>query len=155
MTHVLLAANKIVLIGMLFGLVLLHAGSSDTIVIQVLDGKSGKPIPNEHLLIFQGATAEDVRAQKNPSKALKTDANGVAILPLDDPSILKIQVWVDWHVLCQEKPNEQSYGVENIRKTGLSSPNNCGSLVRENTPNHLIVFSRSARPWEKMRYYSW
>ena len=152
MKPVLLTVNTIIFIGILFGGALATASSDNAIVIDVVDGKSGNPIPNEHILVFQGATTEDVRAQKNPSKELKTDANGAALLAVDDPSILRIQVWVDWHVLCQEKPNEQSYSVENIRKVGLSSPNNCGSVVRENIPSHLIVFSRPAHFWEKMRY---
>jgi|SRR5580704_869634 hypothetical protein len=151
MKQALLALHRFCVIGLVFGTVLVSLGSENKIVIDVVDGKSGKPVPNEHILVFQGTTTEDVRAKKK-SKDLQTDAHGVALLPLDDPSIMNIQVWVDWHVLCQEKPNNQSYSIEKIRQNGLSSPNNCGRVVRENNPNHLVVFARPAHFWEKMRY---
>ena len=34
------------------------------IVIHVIDGRNGKPVSNEHILIFQGASAEDIRELK-------------------------------------------------------------------------------------------
>jgi hypothetical protein len=68
-------------------LFLVAVGSGTTkdagIVLCLLDGKNGKPIGNEHLLIFYGTTAEDVHAEKS-HRDLRTDVNGMAVLALED-----------------------------------------------------------------------
>ena len=122
----------------------------NNIVIHAVNGKNGKPLANEHLVIFTGASAEDVREHKNHVELL-TDAKGTALLPLAGNATSQIQVWLDWHVLCQETPNSRSYSVEDIVKTGLTSPNNCGSVVQGVSPNQLFVFARPAHFWEKIR----
>jgi hypothetical protein len=120
------------------------------IVVQVLDGKNGKPIANNHLLIFTGVSVEDVRAHKNHIEA-RTDAMGTALLSVDVRSTSRIQVWVDWHVLCQEPLDSKTYSVEEILKGGLNTSNSCGSIEQPLSPKRLVVFARPAHFWEKMR----
>ena len=120
------------------------------IVLCLLDGKSGKPIGNEHLLIFYGTTTDDVHAEKS-HRDLRTDVNGMAVLALEDSLISLLQVFPDGHVLCQEKPNTNSYSVEQIERTGLSAQNNCGSVRRANTPYQFVIYARPATFLEKMR----
>ena len=127
------------------------AAQDNGIVIQVLDGKNGKPIANEHLVIFTAASAEEIKQHKNHLEA-RTDAKGIATLALDTRASSQIQVWVDWHVLCQEGPNSNSYSVEDILKGGLTTPNNCGTVEQPVAPNHFVVFARSERLREKMRH---
>jgi hypothetical protein len=120
------------------------------IVIQVLNGKNGQPIANEHLVVFTGASVEDVKEQKNHVE-VRTDAKGEALLSVDTLATSHIQVWVDWHVPCQEVPNSKSYSVEDILKNGSSTSNNCGPVKHPLSPNHFVVFARPAHFWEKMR----
>jgi len=119
------------------------------IIIRVMDGRNGKPMANMHLMVSLGSSQEDVRELKSHVD-LQTDLNGVALLSIDESTISRIQVWVDWHTLCQETPNTKSFSIEEIRKSGLSTPNNCGSVTREKAPNHLTVFARPAHFWEKL-----
>jgi hypothetical protein len=119
------------------------------IVVQVLNGKNGKPIANEHLVIFTGTSEEDVRQHKNQAEA-RTDAKGIALLSVDAHKTSYIQVWVDWHVLCQKAPNGHSYSVGDILKGGLSTTNNCGPIKQPLEPNHFVVFARPASFREKM-----
>jgi hypothetical protein len=121
-----------------------------SVVLCLLDGKNGKSIGNEHLLVFYGTTAEDVHAEKN-HRDLRTDINGKSVLTLDDSSILLIQVFSDGHILCQQKSNTDSYSVEQIKRTGLSTQNTCGPVHRENTPDQFVIYARPATFWEKMR----
>jgi hypothetical protein len=125
-------------------------GADKTLVIHVLDGKSGKPISNEHLIVFEGVSAEEVGKERNHID-LRTNAAGIAVLPIKEPSLAQIQVWVDFHVLCQKEPNARSYEVEDIMKTGTSMPNNCGKALARPEPGQFFVFVRRPGFWEKMR----
>jgi hypothetical protein len=128
----------------------LAAGSSE-ITLRVLDARNGHPIANEHLVVSVGASPQDVQQQKHHFH-LRTDANGVAKLTIAVPDVARIQVWVDFHVLCQKNPNSNSFSISEIEKTGLSTPNNCGRSNLPNTPQQLTVFARPAHWWEKMRW---
>ena|SRR5216683_4342690 len=121
-----------------------------TITIYVLDGKSGKPISGEHLLVTEGDSLEEVRQQKNHYD-LRTDAQGKATMPVASNVNSQIQVWVDFHVLCQKTPNAGSFSVNEIMERGMSTPNNCGSVSVESGPGKFFVFARKPTFWEKMR----
>jgi len=51
--------------------------------IRLVDGKTGKPMGNERLLVFFGASPEGVRFHDGGSLDLHTDTDGVAALPLN------------------------------------------------------------------------
>jgi hypothetical protein len=122
---------------------------AQNIVIHVVDGRNGHAISHQHLLVFEGNSQET--RQLTTHVDLQTDGEGTAMLPVNDPSVSQIQVWVDFRILCQSQPNGNSYSVDKIRTTGLSTPNDCGSVVRENTPNNFVVFARPAHWWEQLR----
>jgi hypothetical protein len=149
MERALLALRKFGVVAVMAGAGLTAMAQESRIVVHALNGKNGKPIANEHLVIFTGASAEDVREHKNHIE-LRTDAKGTALLSVDDRATSHIQVWVDWHVLCQEAPNSKSYSLEDILKRGLTTPNNCGRVEQAVAPKHLVVFARPAHFWEKM-----
>jgi hypothetical protein len=118
------------------------------IVIHVIDGRNGKPVPNEHLLIFQGASSDDIREHRSHLD-LQTDADGIALLPTD--AMAQIQIWVDWHKVCQSSSSNSIFSLEEIKKSGVATPNSCGSIARKLAPNHFYIFTRPLSFWEKMR----
>jgi hypothetical protein len=120
---------------------------SQTITLKAVNGKSGKPLPNQRLLVFAGGDAKEVRLQKH-FYDLKTDALGVATLVVDDETIKRIQVWVDFQHLCQSIPNSQSFGLDEIASTGLQTPNDCGSATESRTPGLLVIYARPRTPRE-------
>lgn len=119
------------------------------IKIHVIDGKSGKPIANEHLLVFEGDSVEAVK-QHQHHVDLHTDSAGIAALPNDDMHWL--QVWVDWHRSCQSESEAAIYSVATIRQSGLVSSNTCGSFSQSVLPNELYLFVRRETFIEKMRH---
>lgn len=119
------------------------------IIVRAIDARSGKPLANQHLLVFGGESAEDVKQHKKKYE-LMTEKDGLAILTLT-PETQLLQVWVDWHVLCQSEPNSKSFSVADILAYGLNTPNTCSSASQKAVPGHLVVFARSAHFWEKMR----
>ena len=124
------------------------AAPEETIVIvQAVDGRTGKALENQHLLFFGGASVEAAREDQQHYE-LVTGTGGTATLALA-PETRWLQVRVDWHVLCA--PRNPTFSVADILKSGISSPNTCGSALIKPVPGHLVVFTRPAHIWEKMR----
>jgi hypothetical protein len=119
------------------------------IKIEALDGKSGKPLANQRLVIFGGESAEAATFH-HTAFDVTTDERALADLKFDPAKTRWIQVWTDGMTLCQSKPNVRSFSVDTILTTGLSAPNTCGSLVHVATPGHFTVFARPASLREKM-----
>jgi len=118
------------------------------IVIHLIDGRNGKPISNEHLLVFQGASTEDIKEHRSHLD-LQTDANGIAFLPAD--AMPQIQVWPDWYKICRSASSNSIFSLEEIKKNGAATPNSCGSTTMKLVPNHFYIFARPLSFWEKMR----
>lgn len=125
------------------------AAMGQQIVVQAVDARNGKPIANQHMLVFGGDSPEAVRQHENQYD-LTTDKDGMATLTLG-PGTQWLQVWMDWHVLCQKEPNSRSFPVSDILASGVSTPNTCSSVSEKAAPGHLVVFARPAHFWEKMR----
>jgi hypothetical protein len=68
------------------------SAQSPQILIRLINGKNGKPIANQHIWVYGGASSEEVRFHK---MAVETDTNsdGVAQIPLWGPPVTRIQVW--------------------------------------------------------------
>jgi hypothetical protein len=135
----------------LAGVVAFATAQDSHIIVQVVDGRNGRPLANQHLLVFAGESPQSVRQHKKQFE-LVTDKEGRADLMVVPRDIQWIQVWVDWHVLCQSEPNSKSFSVAEILSTGLSTPNTCGKVAQEAGVGHLIVFARPAHFWEKMQH---
>lgn len=133
----------------LIGICTVAMGQDKQIVVQAVDARNGKPIANQHLLVFGGDSPQAVEQHKSQYE-LTTDTDGVATLTLATGTEW-LQVWMDWHVLCQSEPNSKSFPVRDILASGLSTPNTCTSVSKEAAPGHLVVFARPAHLWEKMR----
>jgi hypothetical protein len=121
------------------------------IKLRAVDGRNGKPLANQHLLVFTGMSSDDVR-NHTMHTGIMTDKYGLVTLTVTASETQWIQVWADGRVLCQKDPNQLSFSVAAIMSTGLTTPNTCSSLIREPTPGHFIVFARPARFMEKMRH---
>lgn len=120
------------------------------IVVQALDGRNGKPLANQHLLVFTGASSDAVKSHAEHT-GLTTNKNGLGSLRIYPSEAQWIQVWADGRVLCQPDPNQSSFSVTTIMSKGIAAPNTCSALVRTPTPGHFVVFARPARFTEKIK----
>jgi hypothetical protein len=141
--------NRIAIMVCIIGFGVAAMAQEKSVVIRVVDGRNGRPISNEHVMVSVGANPEEVREMKRHID-LRTDDKGVAILQVDSASMSRIQAWVDFHIQCQQTANDSSYSLEEIMKIGVSTPNNCGSASVGNSANNFVVFARPAHWWEKM-----
>jgi hypothetical protein len=126
------------------------AGGHAGIVLHLLNGKTGKPVQNEHLVIFQGDSPEQVRRLGTPYET-RTDPSGNALLPA---GIMPwFSVHVDWHVVCEAQGSQSPiYSTEELKRKGLIGPNRCGSTTRTATANEIYLFVRDETFVEKMRH---
>lgn len=141
--------NKLCLLVCLVGIGAAAMAQDKQIVVQAVDGRNGKPLANQHLLVFGGDSSESVRQHKKQYEVV-TDKHGSATLMLV-PGTQWLQVWMDWHVLCQKEPNSKNFSVADIFASGVSAPNTCSSASQKAMPGHLVVFARPAHFWEKMK----
>ena len=130
-------ATKVILAAIL----VCQSALAQTIRIRAVNGKDGKPLPNQRLLVFAGTDADEVRFQQHAYE-LRTNADGFATLVIPDVAVRRIQVWADFQHLCQLTPNLRSFDLAQIGLTGLNTPNNCGSIKAEAVPGLLTVFAR-------------
>jgi hypothetical protein len=89
--------------------------------------------------------------REKESRGSQNRRKWAGFLPFNESRISRIQIWVDHYTLCQKMPNDQSYSVEEIRKTGLSAPNTCGVRTQERVANQFVVFARPQAFYEKVR----
>lgn len=117
------------------------------VVVHAVDGRSGKPLRNQHLLVFGGGSKDALRQHKQHFEVV-TGADGSATLSI--PAETRwLQVWVDWHILCA--PKDSVFSVAQILSLGVNTPNTCDSKSLAASPGNLVVFVRPAHFWERMR----
>ena len=117
---------------------------------QVLDGRNGKPIPNQRVLIFVGWSSEAAKSHAEHTD-LTADKDGLGTLRVHQNQTKWIQVWADGRVLCYPDPDQSSFSVDTIMSTGIVTPNSCSGVTKDPAPGHLIIFARPAGFMEKMK----
>jgi hypothetical protein len=120
------------------------------ITVQVLDGRNGKPVADQHVLVFTGLSSDAVKTHAIHT-GVTTDKYGVGTLTIYPGETQWLQVFTDGHIPCFPNPVEASFSVSDIMSKGLVTANNCSALVREPSPGHLIIFARPAHFMEKMK----
>jgi hypothetical protein len=118
-----------------------------SITVQVLDARNGKPLKNQHVLVFAGPSSDAVKTHAQHT-GLVTDEAGIATLTVNPSETRWLQVFADGSAPCSPNPNQSSFSVSEIMSKGLVTPS-CSSLIRAAPPGHLIVFARPTGFMEK------
>src|ERR1700722_824901 len=133
------------------GVVSLHAQDRPkNIKILFVNGKNGKPMESERLLIFLGNSPEEVRFHKGNAD-LHTDGSGSTQL-LNEKAFSYLQVFVDFRTLCQDRPNNYAFSIDEVLRLGAQTPNNCSKAFHPNEPGTLIVYARQPILRERMAW---
>ena len=111
---------------------------SQPIVIQIVDGRDGKPLAHARLSLVAGYTRRDLHLQLWHEEAF-TDDQGRARMSsaMEDLPILQVEV-AKGH-LCADS-HATTVSVEQIRRDGLSTPNRCGTVTAGDSPGVFTVF---------------
>jgi hypothetical protein len=122
------------------------ARHSQTITVQFVNGRSGKPLARIKVYIGFG----------NPKTAqpivLVTDRRGE--LRFSPGRAETFQVHPVALVACGEQPKGapyRNYSAATVLRTGIVTPNSCGPARAERVPGRLVYFARPASWWELFR----
>lgn len=122
------------------------AGAAQSIIVQVLNGKTGKGIGNAKVQISLG---DDAHRQ---TLELTTNAQGEIQFEANRSSTF--QVHQVGFATCGEQPigsQARDYPVDKILKTGLVTANECGRLIQEPRRGRLVFFVRHASWGERLK----
>ena len=125
------------------------AAQSRQMVVEVLDGNTGKPLVAQHLSVY-GGDSPDAALHRKMHFQLVT--NHLGLVTFTPPAAVKwIQVLADWKTLCQSDPTRNTFSVDAIVSAGLAAPNTCGTLIQKADPGQLILFARPSTAKEELK----
>jgi hypothetical protein len=113
--------------------------------IQILYGKTGKPISNNRVVLM----GESDSKGSSELGTFFTDADGVLTASQIDPQNRSVIVYTEWHQPCSKNRN---FSIANIVSKGVVSENSCKKLDRTAPPGTLILFVRDETFFEKMAH---
>jgi hypothetical protein len=128
--------------------------NAETLRIQILNGKTGKPVAHEHVNVFRTGEFGDLTGNRNVA-GFTTDTDGVFTTSDIRSDIHSFLVSVDWHRQCvkNNKVNNVACSLQEIFTKGVVSENACKpKLERSATPGTLILFVRDETFFEKMAH---
>ena len=115
--------------------------------VQVLNGKTGNPVANEHINLFRPG---ECGANWHIGE-FNTDAIGVFTFSQASGKTDSFTIAVDWHRPCAK--SYAKFSLQDISSKGLVSENTCKpKLVRIAEPGTLILFVRDETFFEKMAH---
>ncbi len=117
----------------------------EPITIQILEGKGGAPLAHVHVLFVAGYDDRDLRLGLWSEEAI-TDAKGQVSLPHALKDFSFVEVVVAKHKLCAAHGRPLAMNLDRVRYEGMSTPNHCGTMVVEDTPGVLTVFTKARAP---------
>lgn len=121
-----------------------------TFSIRVLNGKTGKPIGHQRLLLFGGATPDEVRSHKLHID-LTTNAEGLVNVTANSNTFRLFEVWPDFMTRCA--PQLETFPTQTIIRAGVASPNGCSrSITAQPRPGELTFYVRQPTVREKMNW---
>jgi hypothetical protein len=117
--------------------------------IQLLNGRTGRPVTNQHLVI----TRKDGRVLEGTAKAGETtDGEGYAGIPNIESPPSEISVSVDAFQPCS-KTSRHIFSLAKLRASGVVSENSCRPrITMYPQPGTLIFYVRDETFIEKLRH---
>ncbi len=119
------------------------AWGQTTVVVQFMNGRSGKPMAKFKVYIG----FDNLKARK--PLVLTTDRQGKVEFETDGAKTFQVHPVA--LIPCGEQPKGapyRDYSVSEILRAGLVTRNNCGRTKAEPLPGRLLYFARPASWWE-------
>ncbi|MGH9542311.1 MAG: hypothetical protein ACRD2H_10555 [Terriglobales bacterium] len=119
------------------------AGGQTTVVVQFMNGRSGKPLAKAKVYIG----FDDIRSEK--PLVLTTDRQGK--VEFETGAAKTFQVHPVALVACDGQPKGApypDYSIAEILRAGLVTRNDCGRAKAEPLRGRLLYFARPASWWE-------
>lgn len=126
----------------------LPAGESQ-LRVQVLNGRTGRPVVNTHLLLIGDDGLALDGSRDNPG--VNTDVEGYAPLPAS-PRSRQLHLYVTGYLPCT-RASRRTFALELMATRGIVSSNECSPRIRLFPQRGLlVVFVRPEHWWEALRH---
>jgi hypothetical protein len=124
---------------------------TQTLRVQILNGRNGKPVANEHVNVFRTGDFGDLAGNRDHRDDFNTDANGIFTVSQIAPETDSFRVAVDWHRPCAK--SYAKFSLHEIFSKGVVSENSCKPKLEQSAkPGTLILFVRDETFFEKMAH---
>jgi hypothetical protein len=128
-----------------------EAQDATTLRVQILNGKTGRPVTNVHFNLFRDAHLKPFSGATG-GKGEITDGEGYDAIPNVDTSVSGVFISVDLHRACS-KTDKHNFELTKVRVTGVVSENSCRPRISMYPqPGTLIFYVRDETFLEKMRH---
>jgi hypothetical protein len=127
--------------------ILAEVAAAQTVVVQVLDGRSGKPVKKG--TVIQIAFPDEA---VHRLLGLHTDRHGE--VEVDTEGAKDFQVGAVGYVSCREGSSvaqPEKYSVEEVIRIGAVGPNHCGQALDQPQSGRLILYVKPEGMWEKVK----
>jgi hypothetical protein len=121
---------------------------SEAIVIRILDGANGQPVPRAHLSLLAGYNQRDLHLEMWRQEAV-TDDRGRARLSNALANLPFLQIAVAKTPACETHAGSAIFSVDLIRRDGVTTQNRCGAAISEDAPRVFTVFVKTKAPAQK------
>jgi hypothetical protein len=127
------------------------AQDATTLRVQILNGRTGRPVTDVHLRLFRDVHASAFNGAKD-NKGETTDGEGYAPIPNVDAAVSSVFIAVDLHRACS-KTDKHDFPLAKVRVAGVVSENYCKPrITMYPQPGTLIFYVRDLTFMEKMRH---
>jgi hypothetical protein len=115
-----------------------------TIRVHTVDGRNGKTITNERVQVW-------INERKGALNLVPRE-NGIAEFEAPAGASIRIEsnLYMDCRPFAKAAPRP-TYSADDIKNSGLATPNICGKAKAEARPGELIFFVRPLHWWEVIR----
>jgi hypothetical protein len=122
-----------------------------TLRIQVLSGRNGKPVAHEHVNLFRTSEPFSDITGRRFTPGWTTDANGFISVSDIASDVHSVHISVDWHRPCSKVVPD--FLLDEVMFKGLVSENACKPRIHAAAvPGTLIFFVRDETFFEKMAH---
>jgi hypothetical protein len=123
-------------------------GDASALRVQLLNGRTGRPVANHHLLLLR----KDGHPLEGTTKAGETtDGEGYAAIPNVDAPVADVYVSVEAYRPCS-RTEKHHFSLAKVRTSGVVSENSCRPRITMfPLPGTLIFYVREETFIEKMQ----
>ncbi len=120
---------------------------AQSVVVQLLNGRSGKPVR-------KGTVIHVAFPDETVHRLLGLHTGRLGEVEFDTEGAKDFQVGAVGYVSCREGSSEaqpEKYSVEEVLQKGAVGPNHCGQAVTQPQPGRLILYVKAAGLWDKVK----
>jgi hypothetical protein len=120
---------------------------AQSVVVQTLDGRSGKPVK-------KGTVIQVAFPDEAVHRLLGLHTDRLGEVEFDTEGAKDFQVGAVGYISCREGSSQaqpEKYSVEEVLQSGIVGPNHCGQAITQPQAGRLILYVKPEGLWDKVK----